>query len=195
MFVLLSFITCVIFIVSSIPFFLILIRNKNIKGTSIVFWFLITLVTSMTLGDFIRNDVDVVIIIPQFINALICFIFMMWVSYKQGKLYAAWIVLMGYSFAVPIIILEVARNHLQESASILILLACADQMFRMFSQKTTQGISINMFLGMSFALALMAIMIFLNPTTYNDASISYVINTLTIVGMAFIASIYQNRKS
>lgn len=173
-----------IFLAAYIPQLKSLWKSKKIDGVSTFFWMLIALSTATTASNLWEAHAVWYVFIPQYLNATIAVIILLWVSYKKEKIVGLWIMLMTYSFLISIFAFKLDNEFVQMWASIFIFLAYLEQIIHMIAKKTSQGINPLLYIGFAIGLLIMASNIF-----YTGAPVSAAVTEMTNFSMIVIATI------
>lgn len=169
-----------------------LLLNKNIKGVSMIFWGLIALATSITFHNLNSSNAMWYVQVPQFINAIIALVLLLWVSFKKLRLYGLWISVMAYIGLVSIFIIQVDVEFIQHGASVFILFAYIEQILHMFRVRTSQGVNPYLFIGFGTGLLIMVINIIVTGAPIS-AAITEMCNIVAII-IATIVTYYYEKK-
>lgn len=173
-----------IFLAAYIPQLKSLWKSKEIDGVSTFFWMLIALSTATTASNLWEAHAVWYVFVPQYFNATIAMIILLWVSYKKEKLVGLWIMLMTYSFLISIFAFKLDNEFVQMYASIFIFLAYLEQIIHIVTKKTAQGINPLLYIGFAIGLLIMASNIF-----YTGAPVSAAVTEMTNFSMIVIATI------
>jgi uncharacterized protein with PQ loop repeat len=173
-----------IFLAAYVPQLKSLWKSKEINGVSTFFWMLIALSTATTASNLWEAHAVWYVFIPQYLNATIAVIILLWVSYKKEKIVGLWIMLMTYSFLISILAFKLDNEFVQMWASIFIFLAYLEQIIHMITKKTAQGINPLLYIGFAIGLLIMASNIF-----YTGAPVSAAVTEMTNFSMIVIATI------
>jgi uncharacterized protein with PQ loop repeat len=173
-----------IFLAAYIPQLKSLWKSKEINGVSTFFWMLIALSTATTASNLWEAHAVWYVFVPQYLNATIAVIILLWVSYKKEKIVGLWIMLMTYSFLISIFAFKLDNEFVQMWASIFIFLAYLEQIIHMITKKTAQGINPLLYIGFAIGLLIMASNIF-----YTGAPVSAAVTEMTNFSMIVIATI------
>ena len=180
----LGIIVAVIFILAYFPQLKSLKNSSDISGVSTFFWMLIALSTATTASNLWEAHAVWYVFVPQYLNATIAMIILLWVSYKKEKLVGLWIMLMTYSFLISIFAFKLDNEFVQMWASIFIFLAYLEQIIHIIAKKTAQGINPFLYIGFAIGLLIMASNIF-----YTGAPVSAAVTEMTNFSMIVIATI------
>lgn len=147
----------IIFIVAYIPQLKNLYRYNDVSGISTIFWLFIGLATFITFENLYANSAVWYVIIPQALNAFIALVILTWVvikKYKEKQLIFTAILFIVLYFLI-IAIDSTYYNYLQNMATILMILAYFIQLAKLIKSKNTNGLSIDLFVGIEIALGIM----------------------------------------
>ena len=180
----LGIIVSITFLLAYFPQLKSLKNSSDISGISTVFWMLIALSTATTASNLWEAHAVWYVFIPQYLNATIAVIILLWVSYKKEKIVGLWIMLMTYSFLISILAFKLDNEFVQMWASIFIFLAYLEQIIHMITKKTAQGINPLLYIGFAIGLLIMASNIF-----YTGAPVSAAVTEMTNFSMIVIATI------
>lgn len=180
----LGIVVSIIFLLAYLPQLKSLYKAKKIDGVSTFFWMLIALSTATTASNLWEAHAVWYVFIPQYLNATIAVIILLWVSYKKEKIVGLWIMLMTYSFLISILAFKLDNEFVQMWASIFIFLAYLEQIIHMITKKTAQGINPLLYIGFAIGLLIMASNIF-----YTGAPVSAAVTEMTNFSMIVIATI------
>lgn len=182
-----------IFILAYFPQLKSLYKVKKIEGVSTFFWMLIALATAITASNLWEAHAVWYVFVPQYINATIALIILLWVSFKKYRGYGLWIVLMTYSFLISIFASQVDNTVIQHWSSIFIMIAYIEQIIHMVVKKTSEGVNYLLYVGFATGLLIMVFNIVTTGAPIS-AAITECVNIVMMV-IAVIVTIYLNKKN
>lgn len=182
----------IVFILAYLPQLKSLHRNKTIDGVSTFFWMLIALSTAITSSNLWEASAVWYVFTPQFLNANIAFIILLWVSFKKHGGYGLWIVLMTYSFLIGIFAGQVDNTAIQHWASVFIMMAYLEQIIHMVIKKTSEGINYLLYVGFATGLVIMVFNIITTGAPIS-AAITESVNIVMMI-VAIIVTLILNKK-
>lgn len=182
-----------IFILAYFPQLKSLYKVKKIEGVSTFFWMLIALATAITATNLWEAHAVWYVFVPQYINATIALIILLWVSFKKHRGYGLWIVLMTYSFLISIFASQVDNTVIQHWSSIFIMIAYIEQIIHMVVKKTSEGVNYLLYVGFATGLLIMVFNIVTTGAPIS-AAITECVNIVMMV-IAIIVTIYLNKKN
>lgn len=196
--ILFSIIVTVIFILAYVPQIKLLKDyeklGKTPTGVSLSFWASLTIALFITYSNFVFTNSSLLVIVPQFINALIA-------SYVLGtvmilKIKNINMLHVTISFLIGVIVillLIISTDFTQILASALIIYAYLSQIFSIAVRRNVDGLSIKLFFFIALALALMITNIVLNGS-YSMAIYTETFNLLLILIIIVLIPVHRESK-
>lgn len=196
--ILFSIIVTVIFILAYVPQIKLLKDyerlGKTPTGVSLSFWVSLTIALFITFSNFVFTNSSLMVIVPQFINALIA-------SYVLGSvmilkikninmLHVTIAFLIG---VIVILLLVISTDFTQIFASALIIYAYLSQIFSIAVKRNVDGLSIKLFFFVALALSLMIANIVLT-NSYSMAIYTETFNLLLILIIIVLIPIHRESK-
>lgn len=193
--ILFSIIVTVIFILAYVPQIKLLKDyeklGKTPTGVSLSFWVSLTIALFITFSNFVFTNSSLLVIVPQFINALIA-------SYVLGSvmilkikninmLHVTIAFLIG---VIVILLLVISTDFTQIFASALIIYAYLSQIFSIAVKRNVDGLSIKLFFFVALALSLMIANIVLT-NSYSMAIYTETFNLLLILIIIILIPVHR----
>ena len=181
------------FVLSYFPQLKSLYHSKNIKGISTIFWLLISVATAITFHNLFQHGTVWFVQVPQFINAFIALIILLWVAFKKKDIGYMFIYLMVYIFIITVFVLQNNFDFMQHGASTLIFIAYLLQIIKMVTKKTSEGVNFLLFVGFGLGLGIMATNILLTGAPV-EAAITELVNLVMICVATGTTLFYDYKK-
>lgn len=193
--ILFSIIVTVIFILAYVPQIKLLKDyeklGKTPTGVSLSFWVSLTIALFITFSNFVFTNSSLLVIVPQFINALIA-------SYVLGSVMILKIkninmLHVTISFLIGVIVillLIISTDFTQIFASALIIYAYLSQIFSIAVKRNVDGLSIKLFFFVALALSLMIANIVLTGS-YSMAIYTETFNLLLILIIIILIPVHR----
>src|SRR5699024_2192 len=193
--ILFSIIVTVIFILAYVPQIKLLKDyeklGKTPTGVSLSFWVSLTIALFITFSNFVFTNSSLLVIVPQFINALIA-------SYVLGSVMILKIkninmLHVTISFLIGVIVillLIILTDFTQIFASALIIYAYLSQIFSIAVKRNVDGLSIKLFFFVALALSLMIANIVLTGS-YSMAIYTETFNLLLILIIIILIPVHR----
>jgi len=169
-------------------------EEDGLSGVSTVFWCFIFFALTITFYNLKITDSHLTVIVPQGINFGFAFCIFVVVVLFKNDLWRALVILVVNIAIVSYLIVGIPIDWSQKIATALISSAYFVQIIKLYRSKSTKGLSLSLFVLISFSLLLMIINIILSGS-YILAAWTEIANLLMILIITVMVIYYRKKEN